>query len=473
MKLGQYASIFLACIFNLSAANPLDTWVEIDRPQQTGALKTVEFGNGLFVAGGEGGSIITSPDGATWTTRDSGVTDTIWGIKFVNGHFFAHVHSRYNLAITSDNGINWQSITPLLDITYGNGAFYGIHDSNRVAVLRKSTDLLTWTDVPGFPALRNIAFFNGIFFTTDGGWSYTSPDALNWAGASYNSRSPGVFISVQNGTCFVSGSQDYFVPSPFPPYSLPKTLWTAMYSANGQTWNLSLKSKSDYFLSKVAVGGTNYVAVSAAPDVIYYTDNLTNAWTEVTPNFTPESDGPPDVAFGNSRFVAVMYGKILRSSPVGGAFAPEIVKQPASFAATIGGTATFTVVAQGTGPLSYQWRKGSVDLAGATGSTLTLTNVTFDSAGDYDVIVSNSAGSVTSAKAALSINFAQVHRYSGVTLNGAIGDKFLIEYQDELDPAGVWHTSTTVTMASPSLIWIDYSSAETEHRFYRATFQGH
>ena len=93
--------------------------------------------------------------------------------------------------------------------------------------------------------------------------------------------------------------------------------------------------------------------------------------------------------------------------------------------------------------------------------------------GDYDVVVSNSAGSKTSAKATLSINFAQVHRYSGVTLNGAIGDKFLIEYQDELDSTGVWHTSTTVTLATTSLIWIDYSSAETEHRFYRATYQGH
>jgi hypothetical protein len=72
----------------------------------------------------------------------------------------------------------------------------------------------------------------------------------------------------------------------------------------------------------------------------------------------------------------------------------------------------------------------------------------------------------------LSINFAQIHRYSGVTLNGAIGDKFLIEYQEELDPSGTWHTSTTATLTTPSFIWIDYSSAQAEHRFYRATYQG-
>jgi hypothetical protein len=477
-------AILLTGILVSRAANPLDTWVEIDRPQNTGALKAVEFGNGLFVAGGVGGAIITSPDGANWTPQNSGVTGTIQRIKLVNGHLFADVESRNNLAIRSADGINWQPIPAgprLYDITYGNGAYYAVYlNTNQDLDFEKSADLQTWIDLPFPRPATDVAFAGGIFFLGGGPWSYSSPDAMNWTESSYSTSDMGS-ISVQNGMFIVSGKTIVDVPSPWYPYHFTTFLWTAMHSTDGRVWNLSLtENNGGRVLSKVIVGGTNYVAASAPrglvpgapPSVIYYTDSLTNTWTQVTPNFTPEADGSPDIAFGNTRFVAVIAGKILRSSPVSGAFAPEIFKHPSSFAATIGGTATFTVVVQGTEPLSYQWRKGGAELNGATSGTLTLTNVTFDSAGDYDVVVSNSAGSKTSTKAILSINFAQVHRYSGVTLNGAIGDKFLIEYQDELDPTGAWHTSTTVTLATTSSIWIDYSSAETEHRFYRAIYQG-
>src|SRR5207245_11066514 len=60
-------------------------------------------------------------------------------------------------------------------------------------------------------------------------------------------------------------------------------------------------------------------------------------------------------------------------------------------------------VAAGTAPLSYQWRKDGGRLAGATQSSLTLTNFQESDAGSYDVVVSNAWGSVTSAVALLSV----------------------------------------------------------------------
>ncbi len=83
--------------------------------------------------------------------------------------------------------------------------------------------------------------------------------------------------------------------------------------------------------------------------------------------------------------------------------APAITTQPIAQDVPIGGNATFTVVASGTAPLSYQWRKGGTDIPGANASTLTLTGVSAADAADYSVVVTNSVDSVTSNAATLTV----------------------------------------------------------------------
>jgi invasion protein IalB len=91
------------------------------------------------------------------------------------------------------------------------------------------------------------------------------------------------------------------------------------------------------------------------------------------------------------------------------AVAPTITTQPANQTVTAGQTATFTVVATGTAPLSYQWSKNGATVSGATSSTYTTpTTTTSDSGAQFTVLVSNSAGSVTSAAATLTVNAAAV-----------------------------------------------------------------
>jgi hypothetical protein len=458
------------------AGDPLESWIEIDRPANVGAVQSIEFGNGMFIAGAVGGGIITSPDGATWTKQNSGVTADILRLKYVNGRFFASVENWTDFGLTSQDGTNWTSITAMSDITYGNGLYYGAFLTNLNGlrfVPRSSPDLQTWTNYPPLPGTLNIDFYNGLFVSVSGPFSYLSTNGLDWFPTPPVSQAPSRPItSIQNGILFVSGLLSFNVPSPFPPYVRQELLSTVSYSTDGLNWTPTLKTGAPGgFLSKVAAGGSNYVVAGVGG--LFYTSNLTNNWTGVTPTFAPDlAGGGPDVAYGNSRFVAILYGKILRSNPVGGGFAPEFVKQPASFAATIGGMATFTALVQGTPPLTFQWRKGGVNIEGATSNVLTLSNVTFDSAGEYDVVVTNDAGSKTSTTAVLNINFADVHKYSGVTLHGAVSDRFLLEYQNELDPAETWQTATTVTLTAPTLIWIDYDSPSNEKRFYRATYQG-
>jgi Pectate lyase len=82
---------------------------------------------------------------------------------------------------------------------------------------------------------------------------------------------------------------------------------------------------------------------------------------------------------------------------------PVITTQPVSQTADLGASITFSVSATGDN-LTYQWKKGGVDLPGATSASYTINNVTADDAGNYTVVVTNGGGSVTSAAATLAVN---------------------------------------------------------------------
>ncbi len=93
--------------------------------------------------------------------------------------------------------------------------------------------------------------------------------------------------------------------------------------------------------------------------------------------------------------------------------APSITTPPPARIAAAGSTVTFTVTAAGSPTLAYQWRKGTTNLvnggnvSGATTATLLLSNVQAgDAATDYNVVVTNSVSSATSANAALTVNAA-------------------------------------------------------------------
>ncbi len=81
-----------------------------------------------------------------------------------------------------------------------------------------------------------------------------------------------------------------------------------------------------------------------------------------------------------------------------------ITAGPANLTVVEGETAVFDVTATGTVPLAYQWRRNGVDVAGANTATFRLTNARTESAGAYQVIVSNAAGPVASAVANLTVN---------------------------------------------------------------------
>ncbi|MBC7918736.1 MAG: hypothetical protein H7Y28_13085 [Rhodoferax sp.] len=83
---------------------------------------------------------------------------------------------------------------------------------------------------------------------------------------------------------------------------------------------------------------------------------------------------------------------------------PTISTQPQSASADDGATATFSVVAAGSSPLTYQWLKNNVAIASATNASYTTADLALtDDRSQYSVIVSNAAGSITSSVAAATV----------------------------------------------------------------------
>jgi hypothetical protein len=82
---------------------------------------------------------------------------------------------------------------------------------------------------------------------------------------------------------------------------------------------------------------------------------------------------------------------------------PAISAQPVSQSICPGSNVTFNVTATGTA-LTYQWRKGGVNISGATASSYTINNAVAGDAGNYDVVISGVCPpAVTSSAAVLTI----------------------------------------------------------------------
>ncbi len=84
--------------------------------------------------------------------------------------------------------------------------------------------------------------------------------------------------------------------------------------------------------------------------------------------------------------------------------APTISVQPTDQNVPLGQTATFSVTAVGSAPLSYQWNKNSLPIAGATASSYTTPDTQAgDNGSTFQVVVSNKVGSTPSVSAKLSV----------------------------------------------------------------------
>lgn len=133
----------------------------------------------------------------------------------------------------------------------------------------------------------------------------------------------------------------------------------------------------------------NY-AIVGLPAGAYDVNASLYEYTFTPVNFTNTVSVGPDAAGIDFLAALVTYPAIILTQP----FGQTVVA---------GSSATFSVVAGGTSPLSYQWRLNSTNITGATSNSFTLANVQATNTGNYSVVVTNAYGSATSANAMLAL----------------------------------------------------------------------
>lgn len=172
----------------LSFEEPTPTWQSA--PGTMAPVIEVVFAHGTFVARGEDGLLLTSPDCETWTTRESGVDD-LWAVAASDRGFIATGPS---VLLRSVDGVTWTS-TPtehswdVRQPVYGNGRWLALASEPGLIIgtaVESTDDGLTWRPVRSLSHLftstvPSLWFVDGRFvFQRDVGAVYGSGSS-GWA----------------------------------------------------------------------------------------------------------------------------------------------------------------------------------------------------------------------------------------------------------------------------------------------------
>jgi hypothetical protein len=192
----------------------------------------------------------------------------------------------------------------------------------------------------------------------------------------------------------------------------------------------------------VTVGASATFTVAAAgtaPLSYQWSRNGTAITGASTASYTTPATTLADSASSFSVTVTNSVGSITSSAAVltVSAIPPSITAQPQNQNVALGATATFTVTATGTAPLSYQWFNGGTEIAGATAASYTTAATTSANNGTiFTVAVSNAGGSITSSAAVLTV--------SGAVLPGTD----VLTYHNDLIRSGQDLTESVLTTAN-------------------------
>ena len=152
-------------------------------------------------------------------------------------------------------------------------------------------------------------------------------------------------------------------------------------------------------LARPDVPNTNSVPYILVDKVNY---NDTAPWPEAADGIGPSLQRRNEAAYGNDPANWVAAG-LTGGASYGGGLPPTITQQPADVTTLATLSASFTVVASGAGPLTYQWRFNGSPIPGATSSILNLSSVSTSQDGIYSVVVLNASGAVISSGAHLTV----------------------------------------------------------------------
>jgi hypothetical protein len=181
---------------------------------------------------------------------------------------------------------------------------------------------------------------------------------------------------------------------------------------------------------------------STISSLVYAITNTAANWNGSSPMFIPVQAVAWDITPANcqtivsslntSEYIVVRPDQLflLYQESIGkgkGGAAPYVTTPPASQSVTAGADVTFSAVASGNAPLSYQWLKNGTNLPGATTSTYARSDVQLSDEGNYQVVVTNLYGSITSSVAVLNFGY-QPLGFNGSGVNWTVSDNGFYPY---------------------------------------------
>jgi sugar lactone lactonase YvrE len=152
---------------------------------------------------------------------------------------------------------------------------------------------------------------------------------------------------------------------------------------------------------------------------------------------------------------------------------PTINAQPTNLTVMVGGPAAFSVTADGTAPLSYQWQLNLTNILNATNAIYTIPAVAVSDGGIYSVVVTNLAGSVTSSNALLTVNVppaVSLQFLNGspvLNVSGMLNSNFVVQYNTDLTTTNWMDLTSISNLTSSPYQFIDLDSLNQQARFYR------
>lgn len=163
------------------------------------------------------------------------------------------------------------------------------------------------------------------------------------------------------------------------------------------------------------------VAATGVPTPVYY-------WFDNN-NDLLQSGSSATLVLNNIQYSQLGTYSVIASNTVGTAtntftinviVTPTISSQPTNLLLNVGDPANFSVTASGVPDPAYQWYKGTSPIPGATGTNYSIASIALTDIGVYKVVITNSAGSITSSNAVLAIN-STITGTPTLPANNAIG----------------------------------------------------
>ena len=165
--------------FTLNVVDPFVSWTQrsTGTPAEGKTLYGVVYGNGKFVAAGDGSTVVSSPDGLAWTRMAVPAGAVFFGIAHSGSRFVAAgigaTATPRGVATYSDDGITWTAATlpagvgQINAIAYGAGRFVAVGETGRIYT---STDGAAFTEVtsPVANSLSAISYAENLFVATGG-----------------------------------------------------------------------------------------------------------------------------------------------------------------------------------------------------------------------------------------------------------------------------------------------------------------